>query len=73
MTVAERRQIRLAEVPYTLAPSDEGWIAFNDELQIVASGKSEREAIGRFYDAALALVDYCANRSLPIPEVFLVG
>ena len=36
--------------------SEDGWVAFNDDLRIVASGGSEDEAIGAFYDAVAAFL-----------------
>jgi hypothetical protein len=68
VTLLTSVRVDFRDVPFELERSPEGgYIAFNDDLQIVAHGETEAGAEASFKASVRELIRYCAQEKLPLP------
>ena len=69
MTQIAKVPLEFLDVPVEIQPSDKGgYVAFNDRLQIVVHGDTEKAAKAEFVEAVRDLVHFCFARRLPLPD-----
>lgn len=60
----------LSDIPFETTVDDDGAVtAYNDDLQVVATGDTGDEAAGNFQTAVAELIDYCLTTGAPLPDL----
>lgn len=68
MTLLTSVRVDFRDVPFELERSPEGgYLAFSDDLHIVAHGDTEAAAEASFKASVRELIRYCAEQGLPLP------